>query len=51
MRITIVIGVMMAISKSRRVKTRVFALELTDDLAYRLLGIKVNDLTAKKQYF
>jgi len=31
------------------VKTRVFPIELADDLAYRILGIKVGDLTRKNR--
>jgi len=35
--------------KTAIVKTRVFPIELADDLAYRILGIKVGDLTRKNR--
>jgi S1-C subfamily serine protease len=35
--------------KTAVVKTRVFPIELADDLAYRILGIKVGDLTRKNR--
>jgi Do/DeqQ family serine protease len=35
--------------KTVAVKTKVFPIELADELAYRLLGIKVEDLTEKKR--
>lgn len=35
--------------KTVTVKTRVFPVDLADDLAYRILGIKVEDLTEKRR--
>ena len=35
--------------KTVAVKTKVFPIDLADDLAYRILGIKVNDLTKKNR--
>ena len=35
--------------KTVAVKTKVFPIDLADDLAYRILGIRVNDLTKKNR--
>ena len=35
--------------KTTVIKTKVFAIALADDLAYRILGIKVDDLTKKRR--
>ncbi len=36
-------------TQTAKVKTRVFPLELADDLGYRLLGVRVADITARKR--
>ncbi len=36
-------------TKTAKVKTRVFPLKLADDLGYRLLGVRVEDLTPQKR--